>query len=162
MPQATTAQRIKGQEVVVQIIRAGKLEAELTDIQGFNVEDMFEIKAEGYLGETTNRQDYLYNGTKGDLEMHLHSKDWFLFRKAMRDKARRITPNVEFNIIATLNFPNGDTPTITLPNVSFGALPHNIPSRGEYVKVKLDFACDADDTDTQLEISDTRRRRRNT
>src|SRR5262245_45375144 len=97
-----TAQRIKGQEPTVIITRDGTVEAEITDIVSFEVADKLEIKEQGFLGETTNRHDYIFNGCKGNLEMQLHSQDWFLLKKAIKDKARRITPDVEINITSTL------------------------------------------------------------
>lgn len=143
-----TAQRIKGQEVTVIIVRDGNLEAEMTDIMNFEVSDEYEIKVQGFLGETTNRHDYIFNGCKGSMEMQLHSQQWFLLKKAIKDKARRVTPDTEINISATLFFPNGETPSVLMPNVSFGPLPTNVSARGDYVKVKLEFAVDDDDVQT--------------
>jgi hypothetical protein len=48
---------------------------------------------------------------------------------------------VIFNITSVLSFPNGDTPSITMPDVNFGAIPHNTPDRADYLSVKLAFEC---------------------
>ena len=138
MPQ----QRIKGQEVTLLIVRDGALEAELTDIQNFNAEFMLEQIAQGYLGEKTERHDEVYKGTKGDMELHTHSEDVFVFIQALIDRAKRNTPDVVFNISAVMAFPNGQTPTVLFPDVKFGPVPLNLPSRGEYAKFKFDFVCD--------------------
>jgi hypothetical protein len=142
------AQRIKGQEVQILIIRDGALEDTLTDIQNFNLEVQVELKVAGYLGEKNNRKDDIYNGVKFDMELHLHTQDWFTFMNALLDRSRRNTPDVVFNITAVLSYPNGDTPTVLIPDVHFGALPHNISSRGDYVKVKLEG--EANDFSVQL------------
>jgi hypothetical protein len=142
------AQRIRGQEVSVLIVRDGALEAELTDIQNFNLEIQTEIKSQGYLGEKSARKDDIFNGVKGDMELHLHSQDWFQFLNAVLDRAKRNTPDLVFNVSAVLFFPNGETPTITIPDVKFGPFPHNVPERGDYVKVKLDF--EAEDFKVEL------------
>lgn len=136
------AQRIKGQEVSILIVRDGALEAELVDIQNFNFEPDVEIKTQGYLGEKSNRTDDIYNGVKGDLELNLHDQDWFTFLQAVQDRAKRNTPDVKFNITAVLAFPNGQTPSVIIPDVKFGSFPHNVASRGDYVKVKISYAAD--------------------
>ncbi len=130
-------QRIKGQEVAVIIVRDSVLEDTLDAIQNFNVEGEFEIKTAGYLGEKTNRKDEVFNGVKFDMELHLHNQQWFRFLKAIKDRAQRITPDVIVNITSVLSFPNGDTPSILIPDAKFGANPLNISARGDFVKVKL-------------------------
>lgn len=132
------SQRIKGQEVVINIINDGVLEDTLTSIQSFNDEDMLEIKQQGYLGETSNRGDDIYNGTKFDFELHLQSQAWFNFKNAILDRAKRRKPDLVFNVTVTYFFPNGDTPTITYPDVKWGPIPKTVASRGDYVKVKME------------------------
>lgn len=135
-------QRIRGQEVQVLITRGDSLEDTLTEIQSFNFEPEFEIKSQGYLGEKTNRKDDIYNGCKGDMELHLHSQDWFRFLTAIKDRAQRVTPDLVINVVAVCNFPDGTTPSVLFPDVKFGSTPVSISSRGEYVKVKMSFECD--------------------
>lgn len=136
------AQRIKGQEVTILITDDGNLEDTLTDIQNFNLEAQFEIKAQGYLGEKTNRKDEVYNGCKFDLELNLHKQDWFNFQQKIKDRAQRNTPDVVFNITGVFAFPNGETPTLLIPDVHFGAQPLSVSARGDYVKVKLEGEAD--------------------
>jgi len=135
-------QRIRGQEVTVIMVRDGEVEDTFSDVQGFNFEAEFEVKSQGYLGEKTNRKDDIYNGCKFDIEMHLHSQQYFTFLKAQKDRASRTTPDVQFNISAVLNFPNGESPTVLIPDCRFGASPVNISSRGDYVKVKIQGEAD--------------------
>lgn len=135
-------QRVKGQEVSVLITRATELEDTLTDVTDFECEPKLEIKEQGYLGEKTNRHDMIFNGGKGSFTLHLHTDAWFAFLQSIIDKAQRITPDVVFNITAVLEFPNGDTPSVLLSDVHFGATPMDVKSRGDYVSVKLEFACD--------------------
>lgn len=136
------AQRIKGQEVTINIMKDGNLENSLVDILDFNMEILLETKTQGYLGETTNRHDDLFNGVKFDIELHLHNGDWFDFQSAIVDRARRKTPDTEFNIVCTAVFPNGEERSITIPDAKFGAQPLSISQRGDYVKVKLDGMAD--------------------
>lgn len=143
-----SAQRIKGQEVSILVVRDTVLETELTDILNFNAEFTLEQIAQGYLGEKTERHDEIYKGTKGDFEMHTHSQDWITFVAAIKDRAQRNTPDTIFNISAVMSYPNGQTPTILFPDVKFGAVPLNLGSRQDYKKIKIDFVCD--DFEVQL------------
>ena len=133
------SQRVKGQEVTILIVQDGALQAELTDIRNFEYESQLEIKSQGYLGEKANRKDDVFNGIKGSMELHLHSQDWWNFKQAIIARAKRETPDVVFNISGVFAFPNGQTPTVLLPDVKFGTIPTNVPERGDYVNVKLEF-----------------------
>ena len=145
----STAQRLKGQEVSILITNAGELEDTLTDIQNFNMELELETKAMGYLGEKTNRQDSIFNGVKFDFEIHVHTEDVWSFLQSLHDKAQRITPDVVFNIQGVFTYPNGDQPEILLNDVSFGAVPMNVGSRGDYVKFKMQGTCE----DVEIQLS---------
>lgn len=136
------AQRIKGQEVSIIITRGGELEAELIDIRNFNFEPKSEIKEEGYLGEKSNRHDDIYNGCRGDLEMHIHSDDWLRFMQVVIDRQKRNVPDLVINIAAVLFFPNGSTPSVNIRDCKFSNMPMNVGARGDYVNVKLDWAAD--------------------
>lgn len=135
-------QRIKGQEINILITAGGTLEDTLTDIQNFNMEVDLEIRKQGYLGEKTDRRDEVYNGVKFDLELHIHKAAWFAFVRKIIDRAKRDTPDVVFNITGVFNFPNGETPQLLLPDVKWGAIPHNVSARGDFVKVKLQGECE--------------------
>src|SRR6266850_2549701 len=115
--------RIRGQEISILVTRAGDLESSITDIQNFNVELQFELKSVGYLGEKTERKDYIFKGVKFDFEMHTHSQDWIPFVIAVQDKAKRNNVSTVFTITAVLAYPDGTTPDVLMNDVSFGALP---------------------------------------
>lgn len=134
-------QRIKGQEVTVLVIRADQLEDTLTNVVDFSVEPKVELKEQGYLGEKSNRYDEVFNGAKFNITLHLHTQAWLAFQNAIIQRAQRITPDVVFNITAVMEFPNGDTPSVVLNDVFFGAQPMDIKGRGDYVAVKLEGAC---------------------
>ncbi len=146
MPLPNT-ERVKGQECNVIIVQDSQVQDTLTEISNFNGELSFEIKTQGYLGEKTNRKDYIYNGAKFDFEMHTHSQGWVTLVQAQLSLAKRTTPNTVFNITLVLEYPNGDTPSALFSNCSFGALPINVAGRGEYVKHKV--VGESDDVDIQ-------------
>jgi len=142
------AQRLKGQEIELVITSGGVLQDTLTDIHNFNVEFESEIKSQGYLGEKTNRKDDVYNGVKFDFEMHTHSQDWLRLIIAIHDRQKRNTPNLVINIGAVLFYPNGDEPSIYIPDAKFGPQAVSTPSRTDYANKKL--SGEADDFSLQL------------
>lgn len=139
------AQRIKGQEVSIAIVANGVLQSELTDIQDFNCSLMLELVEQGYLGETTDRFDEVFKGSKFDFTMHHHSQDWVVFNGILVNRARRIATNTVINVQATFSFPNGDTPTWRWPDSFFGEIGVNLPGRAEYMKSKYQGGCSEPD-----------------
>lgn len=139
----SVAQRVKGQEVTVLFVRGGNLEDTLTDTSDFEFEPKIELKEQGYLGEKSNRHDEIFNGAKFTGTLHLHEQSWFTYQSAIISRAQRVTPDVVFNISAVMQFPNGQTPTVLLPDVHFGAQPISIRSRGDYLSVKIEGASDS-------------------
>lgn len=130
-------QRIKGQEVSVLVSVGAVPELSITDITNFNASIKVETKQQGFLGEFSDRVDMVYMVTGFDFEIHLHTQDYLKFAQAIKNKAQRLTPDVIFNITVVLQFPNGETPTVLLPDVAFGELPLNVPARADYVKSKV-------------------------
>lgn len=139
-------QRLKGQEVEVRVVQDGALSDAFPAIAVFNDTMKFEKKEEGYLGETTNRYDEIFNGFDGTLEMHVSNQRWMEFQSQIKARAKREQPNIVFNLVRTDFYPNGDTPRRTYRDVAFGPQPTAVASRGDYVRVTIDFSCgDVDD-----------------
>ena len=132
-------QRIKGQEVEVALVINNRAVTTVTAVRSFSFTFKQEIKEEGYLGETTNRYDSIFNGIEGELEFHQSEPDVFTTIQAIVDKARRRTPGVQINVKATLNFPVGTRRRVMIPNVEFGAIPVNFGSRADYGASTLSF-----------------------
>jgi hypothetical protein len=139
--------RIKGQEVQVILTKGGVLETTFTDIKNFEMGDQYDTLDVGYLGEKTNRKDYVFRGARFSCELHLSTKEFWTFKQAIKDKAKRITPDVIFNISGIFNFDDGTSIAETLEDVSWGPVPTNVPERGDYVNVRMEGVCS--DTSTQ-------------
>lgn len=129
--------RIRGDEVQIVIVRGGVLESTLTAIRSFEITDNYTLISQGYLGENTERKDFIFTGSAFNLEAHLSKRDWYAFKKALRAKARRETPAVVFSISGIFTFPDGTQVAETLPNCSFGDQPQTIGSRSDYVTIRL-------------------------
>lgn len=138
-------QRIKGQETNVIIASSLGVEDQLTEIMDCNFEDELEILQNGFLGRSNDDFDYVYKGTKGDMKLHIHTSKWFAFRKKIKDKAQRKTPDTVFNITTVMNFPNGERARILFPDIVWGPIPTKIPSRTQFVEISLSWACGGTD-----------------
>lgn len=133
------AQRIKGQETEVILLVDGVPQNTITDVRSFEMALQLATTDEGYLGETTNRKDSIFNGARARMELHIENDDVFDLMTAITDKARRRTPGTRINVKTTLNFPNGDRKRIVIPDVEFGEIPLNFASRADYGTVSLEM-----------------------
>lgn len=136
------AQRIKGQEVSVVFVGPNGTEDAFAAVQSFEATTQMEILTEGYLGETSNRRDDIFNGLTGQVEMHIQSNDYAAFWKRVKDRAQRRSPaDGQFNVTGVYRLPNGTRMRFQLIDVFFGEMPMNTGARGEYVSVTVPFEC---------------------
>lgn len=136
--------RLKGQETNLAFTDPdGDVEG-LGSLKSFEAELDIQILEEGYLGETSNQYDEIFNGVGGNCEFHMQSTKWFEFTEKVQDRAaRRSSASGKFSITSSFDFPNGDRARITFENVFFGPFPIRIPSRQDYVTVTLTWKCSA-------------------
>lgn len=133
--------RLKGQEVSIRVVQGGTVVNTIDSVSAFNENVMLELKENGYLGETVNRFDEILNGFGGDFEFHIAQASWQELELSIIDRATRRQPDLIFNVIRTDFYPNGDTAITTYSDVKWGPIPKNIPSRGDYVKPRMEFRC---------------------
>jgi hypothetical protein len=133
--------RLKGQETQIQVLQDGTLVGAINAVMSFNDTAKFEKKEDGFLGETTNRYDEVFNGYDGGAEMQVSEQGWINFQQAVKARAKRETPNTIFNIVTVDFYANGDSPSRIYPDVSWGPMPKTVGGRGEFVTVSLDFSC---------------------
>ena len=138
---ATNDPRLRGQEVEVRIVANGTLENSITAVATFDETFKLEKKEDGFLGETNNRYDHIFQGIEGKMEFHVNSNDWMLFQNVIKLQAQRKTPNTQINLTRTDYYANGQTSIITYADCKFGPSPTSVAGRGEFVKVSLDFSC---------------------
>lgn len=133
------AGRVKGQNLELILIVDNQPVANVITCKSFEVELKNELLDEGYLGETTQRYDSIFNGAEGKLDLHIENQDALKVAQAIIDKARQRTPGVTFNLKATMNMPNGQRPRMLFPDVEWGALPISFGGRAEYGSLTLNF-----------------------
>lgn len=127
--------RIRGQEVSIRITRGNTPQASITAIKDFTIQlDLAQLD-EGYLGETTNRKDDIFNGVSGSFTVHPEGQDILLLNDFIKRRAQRdpSTINQKVNCTARLTFPNGDTPRVLISDMKFGPIPLTVSGRDAYV-----------------------------
>jgi hypothetical protein len=133
--------RLRGQEVSIRLARGGVVEDEVTAIKDLTVTFETATISEGYLGETTMRQDMIFNGISGSFTVDAESNDLLTLIEFIQANAtRERSPNVaRVNLTARFSFPNGQTPRVIVRDLQFDSIPLNVPSRDAYVNVAFSF-----------------------
>ena len=135
MPQ----QRIKGQETIITILQNGDLQARIDSISDSEFTFDLEILEEGYLGETSNRFDAIFNGMSIRLTGHLTNQQFIQLTRGVVERAqRRAGAPSRVDLASTLVFPGGDLVNIGVPDVQFGGIPMNTGGRQEYTQWTLE------------------------
>lgn len=138
----SAANRIKGQSAYLVILRDGDPQLRIDSIQSLEVEFMMELLEEGYLGETSNRFDSLYNGMRIKIEGHTNSEAYLELMQAIKEKAqRRAGSTIRIDIVASFAFENGDFPTLALQDVHFDSMPLSLDSRQAFQSFSLEGKC---------------------
>lgn len=133
--------RIKGQEVQVRLTRNGVLDRTIVDIKSASVTLKISQKLEGYLGRSSEDTDDQFDHVEGSIVVHPRSQDIILLARDIKLRAQRQIAQgaLVINLIAKLTFPNGNRPTIIVPDLNFGDIPLNFPAREQYVDTTLSF-----------------------
>lgn len=132
--------RIRGQEAEVIFILDGVPQANITAVRSWTLNFQLEILDEGYIGETTNRKDSIYNGVSGTIEIHVESDAIYSLISNVVDKARRRTPGLRVNLQFIQNLPNGQRQRHIVRDAELGEIPLNFGSRSDYGTVSIPFA----------------------
>lgn len=132
--------RLKGQEVEIRCVAGGSVVAEIASIATFNDNTKFEIKEDGFLGEVVNQYDEVLNGYGGDFEFQVNDAKWWEFEQLIEARAKREQPALVFNIVRTDFFANGSSAVVTYNDVKWGGMPQSLGGRGEFLKIKAEFA----------------------
>jgi hypothetical protein len=137
---STPGQRIKGQEVTLQMVTDAVLEDEITEIKDFEATFEMEIMSQGYLGQKTELKDSIFKGVTGKFTAHIHTSKAFDYIEKIKDKVQRKTPDTVFNLLGVFSFPNGETRSLTIPDVAWGSVPVSTGSRSDYTSFAFTFA----------------------
>lgn len=135
------SQRIKGQEVLLQVTVDGNPVAFLTDIRNFEITPKFTKLEEQYLGQTTKKYDELFDGVDFKMDLHFEDAGVLTFVEAVKNRAIRQTPGTVINIQASLQFPNGTRTRVILNECYFENLPIEFGGREQYGQFTISGSC---------------------
>lgn len=133
------AQRIKGQETVVRILKDGAPLANLSAVKSLTIEPQFEILTEQYLGETSSRKDTVQNGVQVKVQFHHDHPEVLDLIQAISDKAQRRVPGIRIDIVTTLRFPSGKVARVSIPECESGPTPMAVAGKNSYVQTDFTF-----------------------
>lgn len=137
------AQRIKGQDVVLQVIQNNTPVAYLSDIRNFELTPKFEKLEEQYLGQYAKKYDEIYHGVDFKFDLHVENGAVLDFIAAVKLRAQSPAANAvstQFNISAKLNFAT-NAKNVTLQNCFFEDIPFNFGGRSEYGTITISGSC---------------------
>ena len=129
--------RLKGQDVEIQVIKNGEVVESVTNVRSFELAFINEVTEEQYVGETSPRFDVFSKGFRGKIEINL--SDGSLFLAGFRAQARTRLPGTRINVKATLQYPNGTRQRLLLTGCVFEDVPFTWGARSEYGTVSLSF-----------------------
>ena len=98
------------------------------------------ILEEGYLGETTQQYDAVFDGVEGNAEFHFGNAAPFALAAAIVNKARRRDSGTQINIKCTYQFPSGRRARVVIRDAEFGPMPFGIGGRSEFATFKIAFS----------------------
>ena len=131
--------RLKGQETAVIVIEDGEPQLTITAIRNTDISFDLEQLEEGYLGETFNRMDSVFNTMSIKFEAHMVRKTLILLADKIVARAKRRVGGVtRIDVLTTLIFPEGDLISIGIRDVQFAPIPISIASRTDYVTQTMD------------------------
>lgn len=133
-------QRLFGKEVSIRLTRNGALLREITAIKNFSFEPRQRIVTEGYLGETANRQDEIFEEVGGSFVVHPEGMEALdLQRLIFERSSRRIANDEKVSSTFRLQFPSGIVARITIPDMKFDPIPLNASQRDAYVEMSFTY-----------------------
>lgn len=133
------ANRVKGQEVELQVVGPAGREEALADVVSATVEFQMDILTQGLLNETADRRDDIFRGVRLEMEVQIETALFTSFITRIKDRAQRRTPAQEqFNALMTLALPNGERPRVSIEDLYFGSIPVAVGGRDEYVTVRVE------------------------
>lgn len=134
------SQRLKGQETTFGVVGPDGEETGLGDVVSAEFVFRFDILTQGLLGETTDRKDDIFKGTRGRLEVQLEEQEAFRFIERAKDRSQRRRPaSDQFNITTTLQLANGQRVRAVFDNVFFGDMPIQVGGRDEFVTLAIEW-----------------------
>lgn len=135
--------RVMGKSVTVRFTRDKVLLQSVTAIKNFTFETRQRIITEGYLGESAQRQDEIFDEVGGSFGVHPEGTEILSLQQMIADRSRRRIANDEqVSCTFRIQFPNAAIARITIPDMKFDPIPFNVSARDAYVDMAFTFKSD--------------------
>jgi hypothetical protein len=132
--------RLFGREVTIRLTQDGAMLSEVTAVKSLTFETRQRIITEGYLGESAQRQDEIFDEVGGSIALHLEGADILLLQQAVVQRSSKRSANpTKISINFRAQFPNGIVARFTVPDVKFDPIPFNVSGRDAYVDTTLTY-----------------------
>ena len=132
--------RILGKSVQVRLTQGGSIISEISAIKSFTFESRHRILTEGYLGETAQRQDEIFDEVGGSFAVNPEGTDIFSLQQLIVNRSTVRTANPT-QVAATfrVSFPQGTVARITIPDMKFDPIPFTVGGRDAYVEMSFTY-----------------------
>lgn len=132
--------RIMGKSVQIRLTRSGTLLKSITATKNFTFEPRQRIVTEGYLGETAQRQDEIFDEVGGSFTIVPEGAEVLDLQQMIVDRAtRRIANDEKVSCTFRISFPDGTINRITIPDMKFDPIPFTVGGRDAYVEMSFTF-----------------------
>ena len=132
--------RVFGRDTSVRVIQDGNLLSEFSAVDSWTFDVNVKRVEEGYIGETANRQDEIYESVSGSIPIKVEGPDALRLQEAIALRAtRRSNPQVKIDLVFRISFPNGVIARIAVKDVKFETVPLNQGGRESYLAMTLNW-----------------------
>jgi hypothetical protein len=134
------SQRLKGQETAFAVVGPDGEEQGLGDVVSAEFVFRFDILTQGLLGETSDRKDDIFKGTRGRMQVQIEAQEAFRFIERAKDRSQRRRPaSDQFNITSTLALADGSRVRAAFDNIFFSDMPVQVGGRDEFVTLDIEW-----------------------
>lgn len=132
--------RLLGRDVQIRLALGGVPLSTITAVKNFTWNINHRVLTEGFLGETGNRKDGIYDDVSGSFQIHPESPDAFVLAKAIADKTiSRSASELQVSITMRCTFPSGKTAKVFIGEVEFAPTTVNVGGRDAYVEMNFSW-----------------------
>ena len=136
--------RLRGDQCIIKLVtNGGVAQSTWRAVASFDIESDNAVLDEGFLGESSQRYDAIFNGFKFSCEAQMFGTEEADLEDAINAKnARRGAAAAQrFDIAVTTSYPSGQISTRVLEDVEFGTIKLSFGGRADYVKASFEGNC---------------------
>ena len=130
--------RAMGKSVQVRVLRNGSIVTEITAIKSLTMTTNQRIITEGYLGESTQREDEIADDISLSFSAAPEGPQILLLQQMIYDRATvRVFNHEKVSMTYRVSFPSGQIARVTVPDLFFDPIPLAMSGRDAYLDVSF-------------------------